>query len=600
MLTVTFGAQNPITLKLDYLRDAEGRPSVVWIPAPTGLSPNNVISYTTHRDALGRPSGLYTGTPAQPTWIVSGATHNAAGRLLQMTSTYFNEARQYNANQQLTRITATGAAHTMDVSYTFPAANNGRAQSTTDHVSGETVTYTYDQLNRLIQAGGMTFEYDGFGNLTKQGDTTIAVNPQTNRISSAGYQYDPNGNLTQAPGATYSYDAANRLVSNGSVYDPRNRRVFDGTYIYLYQADGKLAGRYNPVLWASGPSPSRAYIDGGPNVYFGGRLLAERGQWVMTDRLGSVRVNAAGERSTFRPYGDEATPTTNGRTKFATYMRESSGALDYAMNRYYAAGTGRFVTPDPSASGRTEAPGSWNRYVYVEGDPVNFRDPAGLFGESVENTGLTFSVTTYLITTTVVAPPPTSSALWGGGAAIGGGGAPDTNNAPNNFEDRSGLFGPAGGPASIGAESCTINEYIVGSCEDSRYMGAGLLGRLGARAAGAASVSWWIATSVVGKAGERIVGNYLNLAPNKTNTIYNTLSGINRIPDFWDDINRVIVEVKNVSALSYTAQIRDMAQWAYQEGFTLQLWVNKNAVLTPELLRAEQLGYLTLQRFSWP
>ena len=38
----------------------------------------------------------------------------------------------------------------------------------------------------------------------------------------------------------------------------------------------------------------------------------------------------------------------------------------------------RFLTPDPyMASGGPADPGSWNRYVYVQWDPVNFYDPSG-------------------------------------------------------------------------------------------------------------------------------------------------------------------------------------------------------------------------------
>jgi hypothetical protein len=41
---------------------------------------------------------------------------------------------------------------------------------------------------------------------------------------------------------------------------------------------------------------------------------------------------------------------------------------------------GRYLTPDPyRASGGPAAPQTWNRYAYVEGDPVNFNDPEGLW-----------------------------------------------------------------------------------------------------------------------------------------------------------------------------------------------------------------------------
>jgi hypothetical protein len=121
------------------------------------------------------------------------------------------------------------------------------------------VQYTYDQLNRLVQSvsslsGMLNLAYDGFGNLTQQGPTMLSVDPATNRINTSGYLYNANGNLVQTPdGTQYTYDVANRLVSNGvygtmngATYDPRNRRVFDGKYFYLYTPDGKVVNRYNP------------------------------------------------------------------------------------------------------------------------------------------------------------------------------------------------------------------------------------------------------------------------------------------------------------------------------------------------------------------
>jgi len=47
--------------------------------------------------------------------------------------------------------------------------------------------------------------------------------------------------------------------------------------------------------------------------------------------------------------------------------------------RCYASSNGRFNTADPyQASAGSSDPGSWNRYAYVEGDPVNHFDAHGL------------------------------------------------------------------------------------------------------------------------------------------------------------------------------------------------------------------------------
>ena len=49
------------------------------------------------------------------------------------------------------------------------------------------------------------------------------------------------------------------------------------------------------------------------------------------------------------------------------------------MNRYYSSQWGRFLSPDPyGGSAKLGSPQTWNRYVYVAGDPMNRHDPSGL------------------------------------------------------------------------------------------------------------------------------------------------------------------------------------------------------------------------------
>jgi RHS repeat-associated protein len=113
----------------------------------------------------------------------------------------------------------------------------------------------------------------------------------------------------------------------------------------------------------------------GESIYFKKRTLVSNGVYVVTDRLGSVRANTQGESFAYYPFGEERTSTVNGLDKFGTYFRDTVGQ-DYADQRYYGSGTGRFGSVD-SMAGSAANPGSLNRYAYVQGDPVNFIDPRG-------------------------------------------------------------------------------------------------------------------------------------------------------------------------------------------------------------------------------
>ena len=270
--------------------------------------------------------------------------------------------------------------------------------------------YLYDSLGRLTSAAtlgpdwGQAYGYDGWGNLlakavTKGTATTlnVAVDPATNRILS-GPSYDANGNVTNLPGVgTIAYDGRNRQVGPSTIpvrgYDASNRLIWRKVDDYMVDVDfhlptGEKLGTYrtfvhvryttydpdNPTCapWVTGRH-CIAFARLTEHLYFSGRQIKTEGSttaWVQQDRLGSA--------VTHLPYGDERTATANDRLKFATYWRESSG-VDYAQQRYYSSTYGRFLSADPyRASAAITNPQSWNRYSYVENDPINFTDPDGL------------------------------------------------------------------------------------------------------------------------------------------------------------------------------------------------------------------------------
>jgi RHS repeat-associated protein len=112
-----------------------------------------------------------------------------------------------------------------------------------------------------------------------------------------------------------------------------------------------------------------------PTLSFAGKTIWDAGNPMVQDRIGTNRATGA----RYYPFGDEITSTANDATKFGTYHRDGFTGLDYADQRYYASGYGRFNSPDPSMGSLIlKKPGSWNRYAYVGGDPVNSNDADGL------------------------------------------------------------------------------------------------------------------------------------------------------------------------------------------------------------------------------
>jgi RHS repeat-associated protein len=193
-----------------------------------------------------------------------------------------------------------------------------------------------------------------------------------NRISGVG-TYSGDTSVAQ-----YGYDAGNKRVWRGggttdelTFWAPNGQKL--GTYSVKY--DSVYYSGYYLQL-------SQTW------VYFGGKMVSKGVlnlsnsnstqdkvdlSSVIQDRLGS-------QNGKFYPYGIERpSASANDTEKFATYTRDSATGLDYADQRYHQPGAGRFLSPDPYAGSAHQGdPGTWNRYAYVGGDPVNESDPTGL------------------------------------------------------------------------------------------------------------------------------------------------------------------------------------------------------------------------------
>ncbi|MGH9958103.1 MAG: RHS repeat-associated core domain-containing protein, partial [Pyrinomonadaceae bacterium] len=189
-------------------------------------------------------------------------------------------------------------------------------------------------------------------------------------------------------GSFGSYAASDRLkiaVEGGVVKYYRNGAlVYTSTVAPAYplQVDASLntvnAGVYNVVI--SGASLTSSPVN-----------------YVLQDVQGSTRAVMSGAgivaRHDFLPFGEEIGAGTGLRTtgqgfgamdrirqRFAMTERDDATGLDHTWWRKYETTAGRWTSPDPYLGSMAIAnPQSFNRYAYVQNDPVNLVDPTGLF-----------------------------------------------------------------------------------------------------------------------------------------------------------------------------------------------------------------------------
>ncbi|MBE0417697.1 MAG: RHS repeat-associated core domain-containing protein [Coriobacteriia bacterium] len=220
-----------------------------------------------------------------------------------------------------------------------------------------------------------------------------------NRISSSGYDYDARGNLTADPARRFVYDGANRLtaVIDASTettlatyaYDFLNRRtsVSEGTQTVFFHYDGASPNVIAETDEAGETIATFAHDDlgqlhsmtrDGSTYYYHAN---HRGDVVaITGAAGDI-VNTY----TYDPCGSPLTADEGVKNpyRYAGYRFDETTGLYYLWNRYYDAETCRFLTRDVWP-GELESPLSMNAYLYCLGDPVNWVDPSGLCGESVD------------------------------------------------------------------------------------------------------------------------------------------------------------------------------------------------------------------------
>lgn len=359
---------------LTYAADGEGRPNTV--NASSGQNPVTATSYNVN----GQPTSVTLGSGDSDSFSYDPNT----GRMTQYLVTVGSPAKtdkgalQWNANGTLAQLAITD-------------------QITTS--SSQTCNFGYDDLKRIGSANcgtawNQTFSFDPFGNISKSATVGISFQPTyntpTNHYSTLpGFTptYDNNGNLTADSFHSYTWDAEGNTTavdSTGLTYDALNRMV--------EQANGSSYTQivYGPMgqklALMNGQNLSKAFVPlpGGPTAVYGSGGLSyyRHADWLGSSRLASTPSQAVYSETTYGPYGEPYDESGIQDRSFAGQNGDTTADLNDFLFREYHPTQGRWLRPDPAglAAVLPANPQTWNRYAYVNNNPLNSVDPFGLTG----------------------------------------------------------------------------------------------------------------------------------------------------------------------------------------------------------------------------
>jgi RHS repeat-associated protein len=365
-------------------------------------------------DKVGRPTNVSGSGYAGVSSYVNSMSYRAFG-LKQMS---YNNGRtlsvQYDNRLRATQWNIPGV---LRMQYGYGWEKTGRVEFVRN-VDDETLDryYGYDHIGRLIvsRSGNEArlalqeqvpllyngpyshnYHYDQWGNITARegwgGENPSFTASYTNN-KRAGSTYDAAGNVTNDGGQNFTYDAMGQAAT-ASYTGYLLQQYYDGNGLRSKKVDGGATTYYlrSSVLGGQvvaettgGGTFQRGY------VYLGGELVAlQHGggvYWMHQDPVAKSKRVTDGSGTVVStveldPWGGNTNRSSNDAfqpPKFTTYERDGN-ASDEAMFRRYNRWWSRFDQPDPyDGSYNLSDPQSFNRYAYVQNDPVNFVDPSGL------------------------------------------------------------------------------------------------------------------------------------------------------------------------------------------------------------------------------
>lgn len=382
-----YAANGAISVRLGYLGTG------------TSTAFANVLAYG--MDGEGRANSLMDQTLNKSLW--SGTTYSAAGEPNQL-QFYSGDKESFTWDPNSDRMTAwtsnVGSLHQTG-NLTWNA--NGTLQQmalidTANTANSQTCNYIYDDLERISSGlcsgslWGQDFTYDVFGNIKKTvppSYTGITFTPNYNSGNQlTNFSYDAGGHVTNDGTNIYTYNAEGRMATvsgTAVVYDAFTRLVEgpgpSGTQQLVYAPDGFKFAYMNGQTVQKYIAPLAA----GLLAVYTSATPAAPAFWRHSDWQGTTRVDSTPAQTVYfdgayGPFGEQyAGQGTSDRVFTWQTADMLTGRYEFPFRQYDPA-EGRWMLPDPSGLAAVDItnPQTWNRYAYVANNPLRNVDPLGL------------------------------------------------------------------------------------------------------------------------------------------------------------------------------------------------------------------------------
>ncbi|WP_462391210.1 RHS repeat-associated core domain-containing protein [Acidovorax sp. Q11] len=402
-----------------YQYDAAGRihtlTQKLWRPANTNPQASTISQATSTWTVQYSPTGRIT-----------GFTKTTAANAPVDTATF-----SYDTNGNRTTSTRDVAGTSTSRTYGGDASHNrllGFEQTTSAAGNSATtsVTYQYNSAGDLLGDGLTSYLYDSEGRMesarTGEGEDAPTTKYAHNGLGQRVFKTEPLYSAAGKPASTKNLN--NLLADDGEDGDSDKQTQAEppgliqqilnffsklwspGTsdaeklgYSYVYAEDGSLLGEYGSggsnstgtaqyiyLPTASGPMPIAAVIKGQTYAVHSDHLNTPRKltqpdgqvawQWAYSafgDEQPTIGAKRFTSESTTPTTGATSIPEVTFNLRYPGQYFDKETGLHYNYFRTYAPGTGRYTQADPIG-----LDGGWNRFAYVNGNPLSFIDLFGL------------------------------------------------------------------------------------------------------------------------------------------------------------------------------------------------------------------------------